>query len=75
MEQKDHAEMEMVLELAKQYNAALQPGVWDIDSQDLLLWASEDYADQLDITGTGIMGYVQIPSIGVNLPILMLPQA
>ncbi len=69
VEQKDDAEKERILDLARQYNAALQPGVWDSDSQDLLLWASEDYADQLDITGTGIMGYVQIPSIGVNLPI------
>ncbi len=69
VEQQDNTEKETALELAKQYNAALQPGVWDSESQDLLLWASEDYADQLDITGTGIMGYVQIPSIGVNLPI------
>lgn len=69
MEQKDSAEKERALELARQYNASLQPGVWDIDSQDLLLWASEDYADQLNITESGIMGYVQIPSIGVNLPI------
>lgn len=32
----------------------------------------EEYAEYesiLDITGTGIMGYIQIPSIGVNLPI------
>lgn len=69
VEQQDNAEKERILDLARQYNAALQPGVWDNESQDLLLWASEDYADQLDITGTGIMGYVQIPSIGVNLPI------
>lgn len=69
VEQQDNTEKERILDLARQYNAALQPGVWDSDSQDLLLWASEDYADQLDITGTGIMGYVQIPSIGVNLPI------
>ncbi len=69
IEQQENTEKEKALELARQYNAALQPGVWDSDSQDLLLWASEDYADQLDITGTGIMGYVQIPSIGVNLPI------
>ena len=69
VEQQDNTEKEKALELARQYNAALQPGVWDSDSQDLLLWASEDYADQLDITGTGIMGYVQIPAIEVNLPI------
>ena len=31
--------------------------------------ASEDYVNQLDLSGTGIMGYVEIPTIGVDLPI------
>nr|MCR4752721.1 class C sortase [Eubacterium sp.] len=29
----------------------------------------EEYRSILDVTGTGIMGYVEIPSIGVHLPI------
>ena len=70
VESQDNAEKERILELARSYNEALQPGVQDAFSQDLLLWASEDYADQLDITGTGVMGYVQIPKLSVNLPIL-----
>ena len=57
------------MELAHQYNEMLRPGVQEAFSQDLLQWASEDYADQLNITGNGIMGYVVIPNIQVNLPI------
>lgn len=67
--QKDNAEKERIWELARQYNKALRPGVTEAYSQDLLLWASEDYADQLNIAGNGIMGYVVIPNIEVNLPI------
>lgn len=69
VEQKDDAEKERILELARQYNEALKPVVQEAYSQDLLLWASEDYADQLNIAGNGIMGYVVIPCIDVNLPI------
>lgn len=57
------------MELAHQYNEMLKPGVQEAFSQDLLQWASEDYADQLNIAGNGIMGYVVIPNIQVNLPI------
>lgn len=69
VEQKDDSEKERILKLARQYNEALKPGVTEAYSQDLLLWASEDYADQLNIAGNGIMGYVVIPNIQVNLPI------
>ena len=30
---------------------------------------TQEYENVLDVTGTGIMGYIQITSIGVNLPI------
>lgn len=58
-------------EKASQYNAALVSGVLDEDafSGDALLWASEDYEHQLNVTGSGIMGYVQIPKLNVTLPI------
>ena len=58
-------EREKMLEAARQYNSALANGV-DYELTD------EEYAEYLgllDIGGTGIMGYVQISSIGVNLPI------
>ena len=69
VEQKDNVEKERIWELARQYNKALRPGVAEAYSQDMLLWASEDYTDQLNIAGNGIMGYVVIPNIQVNLPI------
>ena len=58
VEQKDDSEKERILKLARQYNEALKPGVQEAHSQDLLLWASEDYADQLNIARNGIMGYI-----------------
>lgn len=54
-----------ILEAAREYNARLLSGV------DFML-SDEEYAEYeslLNITGTGIMGYVQISAIGVNLPI------
>ena len=58
VEQKDDSEKERILKLVRQYNEALKPGVEEAYSQDLLLWASEDYADQLNIARNGIMGYI-----------------
>lgn len=54
-----------MLEAAAAYNASLSPGVH-------FKLSDEEYAEYeslLDLTGTGIMGYVQIPSIDVNLPV------
>lgn len=62
-----------VLQEAKQrtvaYNLAITPGTADAYSEEALLSAAENYENQLDITGNGIMGYVEIPKIQVNLPI------
>ena len=69
LDKTDDAQKEQALELAHQYNEMLKPGVQEAFSQDLLQWASEDYVDQLNIAGNGIMGYVVIPNIQVNLPI------
>ena len=58
-------EKEAIFEKAREYNESLPNGV-DFELTD------EEYAEYakiLDITGTGIMGYVQIKSIGVNLPV------
>ena len=38
-------------------------------SKEALLWASEDYENLLNLAGDGIMGYIEIPMIQVNLPI------
>ena len=38
-------------------------------TQEAMLAAAEDYDNQLNLGGDGIMGYVEIPLIKVNLPI------
>lgn len=58
-------EKEAILEAAREYNAKLQSGVNFLLTDEEL----EEYNSLLDITGTGIMGYLQIPAISVNLPI------
>ena len=67
----DDSAIRKAKELAVYYNEAIQPGAQmsDAFSKDALLWASEDYKNQLNVTGNGIMGYVNIPSINVHLPI------
>lgn len=58
-------EREDAIKAAQAYNATLLNGV-DFDLTE------EEYAEYeklLDIGGTGIMGYVQISAIGVNLPV------
>ena len=71
VEQVDDSAIRKAKELAIAYNEAIQPGAQmsDAFSNDALLWASEDYKNQLNIAGNGIMGYVNIPSINVHLPI------
>ncbi len=65
VEEMSGQEKEELLESARAYNETLSNGV-DFNLSD------EEYAEYeslLDVTGTGIMGYVQISAIGVNLPI------
>lgn len=66
VEEMDSSSYEAMRNAAKAYNAALpedearfHPG------KD----GEKEYEDLLDITGTGIMGYVEIPGISVSLPI------
>ena len=59
------AELDRLFEAAEAYNERLQkkPGSFYNPS------AVSGYRDVLDITGTGIMGYVTIPKIKVELPL------
>lgn len=58
--------METMLEEAQVYNIRLA-----IKETNFLLTEKEtaDYDALLDVSGTGIMGYLQIPKINVNLPV------
>lgn len=59
-------EYEKLLEKAHEYNRSLA-------GRDNLFYLSdsmkEEYNELLNVTGTGVMGYIEIPSINVSLPI------
>ena len=62
LSEKDRKER---LKAARVYNESRPNGAnFNLTEQEY-----SDYENILDITGTGIMGYIQIPSIGVDLPI------
>ena len=65
VEELSAQDKEEIINAAQDYNKTLSNGVnFELTDEEL-----EKYNNILDITGTGIMGYVQISSIGVNLPI------
>ena len=68
--QTDTAEFDRIRKQAVAYNKAITPGTAvETYSQEAILAASEDYDAQLNLSGSGIMGYVKIPKIHVELPI------
>lgn len=70
LEQTDTAKLDSIREKAVAYNKTITPGVAEeAYSQASIRAASEDYVNQLNVSGSGIMGYVEIPKIGVDLPI------
>ena len=70
IQQADTRDLERIREMAVAYNEAITPGTAaDTYSKAAIEKASADYASQLDPSGSGIMGYVEIPKISVNLPI------
>ena len=67
-------ENQKILELrkrAREYNNLIRGGAREVDSFDVdaLRKAQKGYKDQLDLLGDGVMGYIEIPKIGVQLPI------
>ena len=65
--QIDDADYEKMLEDARAYNKELLKrgdGRFNMTDEE-----REEYNAILDVTGTGIMGYVEIPKINVSLPI------
>ena len=69
IQQTDDSILQEAKQRAIAYNLAIIPGTADAYSEEALLSAAKNYDDQLDIAGNGIMGYVEIPKIQVNLPI------
>ena len=69
IQQTDDSVLQEAKQRAIAYNLAITPGTADTYSEKALLFAAENYDSQLDIAGNGIMGYVEIPKIQVNLSI------
>ena len=71
VEQVDNTKLIEAKELAVAYNQTILPGAQDEDSfsKEALLSASENYGSLLNLAGDGTMGYVEVPTIGVTLPI------
>lgn len=69
VEQADDTALITAKQAAVSYNESIIPGTSDAYSQDALTAASEGYESLLNLAGDGIMGYVEIPSIDVYLPI------
>jgi len=71
VEQTDDSALRDTRICAEKYNESIVPGaqLTESFSQDAILLAAEDYDSQLNLAGDGIMGYVEIPIIDVNLPI------
>ncbi len=59
-------EKKELLAAARAYNEKLAAGTggFILSERDM-----QEYESLLDVSGTGIMGYIQIPSIGVSLPV------
>lgn len=64
--QIDEDQYEKIWEDARQYNAQMpdEKKRWTLSDDQ-----RQDYERQLNIGGTGVMGYIEIPSIQVSLPI------
>ena len=70
LEQTDSAKLDSIRESAVAYNKTITPGAAEeAYSQASIRLASEDYVNQLNVSGSGIMGYVEISKIGADLPI------
>ena len=71
VEQVDNTKLIEAKEQAVAYNQTILPGAQDEDSfsKEALLSASENYGSLLNLAGDGIMGYVEVPTIDVTLPI------
>lgn len=71
IEDTDNSELLAAKEAAIQYNESITPGTTDTESysQEALLTASQNYQELLNVAGDGIIGYVEIPKISVQLPV------
>lgn len=62
----DHGQYEKIWAAAQKYNQTLTQRDFRVPLSEEEL---AEYEQVLDVTGTGAMGYIEIPAISVNLPI------
>ena len=62
----DQEKYDQMLDKAKDYNKKLSssPAHWRLSAEE-----KKEYNDVLDVSGTGIMGHIEIPKINCSLPI------
>lgn len=68
IEKTDNSQIEEARDAARAYNAAITPGI-SVYNPEMLTQISAGYDEQLNLTGDGIMGYVEVPLLNINLPI------
>lgn len=68
IENTDDSMLTEAREAAIIYNTAITPGM-STYNPETLAQISDGYNELLNISGDGIMGYVEIPSLNINLPI------
>lgn len=69
IEQMDTTALDKARAEAEEYNKTLVTIPEKPYTKDALIKASESYDTLLNVRDDGLMGYVEIPAIGVNLPI------
>ncbi len=69
--QADNRELIQAKEQAAAYNQTLSANLQMVDpfGEEALQAALDDYSNLLNLNGSGIMGYIDIPAIDVHLPI------
>lgn len=71
VEKTESREIRKLRERAREYNRLIRGGARQVGSFDLeaLRKAQDGYKEQLNLLGDGVMGYVEIPKIGIQLPV------
>lgn len=71
IQQTDDTVLKNAYQQAEAYNRSIIPGTMEENaySKEAIAAASENYENLLNICGDGIMGYVAVPKLNVELPI------
>lgn len=65
----DNSAIDAARHKAEEYNAMLANGVSQTFSDEQINEAADDYNELLNLTGNGIMAYIEIPKLKIYLPV------